>query len=98
MSLISTSPQHLLNIFSTSPQYPLYILYLYSSYLTRVYRERIGRGIRGEQEGNSRRRQEELEYSGFDFAQPPGRYLSGVEGFAQPPGRYLSGVEGFAQP
>ncbi|MCE1169299.1 MAG: hypothetical protein LWX70_14520, partial [Sphingobacteriia bacterium] len=56
----------------------------------------IGRGIRGEQEGNRRGTGEELKYSGFDFAQPPGFDFAQPPGFdfAQPPGRCLSGVEG----
>ncbi|MCE1168360.1 MAG: hypothetical protein LWX70_09710 [Sphingobacteriia bacterium] len=29
-------------------------------------------------------------YNGFDYAQPPGRCLSKVEGYAQPPGRCLA--------
>ncbi|MCE1168507.1 MAG: hypothetical protein LWX70_10450, partial [Sphingobacteriia bacterium] len=45
---------------------------------------------------NRRGRQEELEYSGFDFAQLPGFDFAQLPGFdfAQPPGRCLSEVEG----
>ena len=37
-----------------------------------------------------------IQYSGFDFAQPPGFDFAQLPGFdfAQPPGRCLSGVEG----